>query len=172
MKAAIVLGKEYPIIEQKSNQNKVEFKEDQLLIYFKDRSASSLLKNFLSDLLFNKISEISEAIKKEGKIDLLGNLDFEITEKIDNKKTRIAKLKGNRIILKQDIVALPENVLRYILAHEIAHVANKSHTKKFWKTVGLICPNYKEPQEQLTNLNNHLVKTIEIGNVPITKLLQ
>ena len=156
MKTITVLGKEYSIIEQKNDRNKIEFKKDQLLIDFKDKSTSSLLKEFLSDLLFNKVSEISEAIKKEGKIDLLGNLDFEIIEKIDNKKTRIAKLKGNKIILRQDIVALPENVLKYILAHEIAHVANKSHTKKFWKTIELICPNYKEPQEQLINLNKHL----------------
>lgn len=154
MKTTIVLGKEYPIIEQKSGQNKVEFKEDQLLINFKDRSAGSLLKEFLSDLLFNKVSEISETIKKEGKIDLLGNLDFEITDKIDNKKTRIAKLKSNKIILKQDIVTLPENVLKYILAHEIAHVTNKSHTKKFWKTVELICPEYNEAQLQLVSKSN------------------
>jgi predicted metal-dependent hydrolase len=156
MKTITVLDKEYSITEQKNDRNKVEFKEDQLLINFKDRSASSLLKEFLSDLLFNKVSEISEAIKKEGKIDLLGNLDFEIVEKIDKKKTRIAKLKGNKIILKQDLVALPENVIKYVIAHEIAHVSNKGHTKRFWKTVELICPNYKDAKKQLQILNNQL----------------
>jgi len=73
--------------------------------------------------------EIHEEIRKEGKIDLLGNLDFEIAKRIDNKRERIAKLKGNRIILQLDAIALPENILRYIVAHEIAHIENKRHDK-------------------------------------------
>ena len=88
--------------------------------------------------------EIYEIIKKEEKIGLLGTLDFEITDQIDNKKTRIAKLKGNKIILKQDLISLPENLIKYVLAHEMAHISNKRHTKRFWKTVELIIPKYKD----------------------------
>ena len=96
--------------------------------------------------------EIYAEIKQEGKIDILGNLDFEIVKRIDNKKERIAKLKGNRIILQLDAIVLPENILRYIVAHEIVHVENKRHTKKFWKTVELICPDLREAQQQLKSL--------------------
>ena len=158
MKTITVLGKKYSIIEQKNQRNKVEFKQDQLLIEYEYKSPDSLLEDFLSDLLFNKVSDIADYFKKEGKIDLLGNLDFEITKKIDNKKTRIAKLKGNKIILKQDIVALPENVIKYVIAHELAHVSNKGHTKRFWKTVELICPNYNDAKKQLLILNNNIVR--------------
>ena len=151
MKTITVLGKDYTITEEKADKDIVQLKESRVLITCNRRSAESLLKEFLADLLFNKLVEIYEQIKKEGKIDLLGNLDFEITKKIDNKKDRIAKFKGNRIILKLDAVALPETVLRYIVAHEIAHVTTKRHTRKFWKTVELICPSFREAQQQLTN---------------------
>jgi len=53
------------------------------------------------------------------------------------KKGRIAKLKGNRIILQLYGIALPENILEYIVAHEVAHIENKRHTTKFSKTVEL-----------------------------------
>lgn len=146
-----IFGKDYPIVEEKTDT--VQFNEEKVSIPSNRRPPESLLKEFLADLLFNKLEEIHEEIKKEGKIDLLGNLDFEIAKRIDNKKDRIAKLKGNRIILKLDAVALPENVLRYIVAHEIAHVVNKRHTTKFWKMVELICPNFREFQQQLTKFS-------------------
>jgi len=55
-------------------------------------------------------------------------------------------------VKKLDAIALPENILRYIVAHEVAHIENKRHTTKFWKTVELICPNFREAQQALTNL--------------------
>ena len=119
-----IFGKDYPIVEERTDT--VQFNEKRVSIPSNRRPPELLLKEFLADLLFNKLEEIHEEIKQEGKIDLLGNLDFEIVKRIDNKKGRIAKLKGNRIILQLDAIALPENILRYIVAHEIAHVENKS----------------------------------------------
>ena len=152
MEVVTIFGKNYPIVEEKSET--VQFNEDRVFIPFNRRSPESLLKEFLADLLFNKLEEIHEEIRKEGKIDLLGNLDFEIVKRIDNKKERIAKLKGNRIILQLDAIALPEGILRYIVAHEIAHIENKRHTRKFWKTVEVICPNFREAQQQLINIGS------------------
>jgi len=149
--AVTIFGKDYLIVEEKTDT--VQLNEERVSIPSNKNQPGSLLKEFLADLLFNKLEEIHEKIKKEGKIDLLGNLDFEIAKKIDNKKWRIAKLKGNRIILQLDSIALPENILRYIVAHEIAHVENKRHTRKFWKTVELVCPNFRESQQQLENLS-------------------
>ncbi len=156
MEVVTILGKDYPILEERANKDIVQINKGRVSINSNRRLPESLLKEFLEGLLFNKLEEIHEEIKKGGKIDLLGNLDFEITERIDNKKGRIAKLKGNRIILQLDAIALPENILRYIVAHEIAHVENKRHTKKFWKTVELICPNFREAQQQLTGFGKEI----------------
>jgi len=120
IEAVTIFGKDYPIVEEKIDT--VQFNEERVFIPFNKRSPESLLKEFLADLLFSKLEEIYEEMRKEGKIDLLGNLDFEIVKRIDNKKGRIAKLKGNRIILQLDAIALPENILRYIVAHEVAHM--------------------------------------------------
>ncbi|NHJ33598.1 MAG: M48 family metallopeptidase [Asgard group archaeon] len=153
IEAVTIFGKDYPIVEEKTDT--IQFNENKVSIPFKKEPLEPQLEEFLSELLFSKLEEIHKEIEKEGKINLLGNLDFEITQKIDNKKHRIAKLKGNKIILKSTVITFPENILRYIFAHEIAHVENKRHTRKFWKTVELIYPNFKEAKKQLAALGTY-----------------
>jgi len=65
-----------------------------------------------------------------------------------------AKLKGNKVMVKLNAVALPESALKYIVAHEIGHATSKRHTKTFWKTVALIYPEYKEAQQLLLRLSS------------------
>lgn len=84
---------------------------------------------------------------------MFGNLDFEVVEKIDGKKEKIAKLKGNRILVKSKAIEFPKTVLQYIIAHEVAHIAIKKHTRRFWQTVKLMCPSYEE-SEKLLEVNN------------------
>jgi predicted metal-dependent hydrolase len=100
-------------------------------------------KDSSADLLYSQLFKIYEQIKREGKVEVFGNLDFEVVEKIDNKKQRIAKLKGNKILVKLNAVALPKSALKYIVAHEIAHTFTKRHTRKFWKIVETIYPNFE-----------------------------
>lgn len=69
---------------------------------------------------------------------------------------RIAKLKGNRILVKTHAVILPEETLKYIIAHEIAHTFTKMHTEKFWKIVKKISPNFKEEQKIIQKYKNIL----------------
>ena len=112
--------------------------------------AKNLDKEHLEILLHSKLCQIFDQIKKERRIEILGNLDFEIVENIDNKKQRIAKLKGNTILVKLNSVKLPEEALRYIVAHEIVHTFTTRHTEQFWKIVETIYPNYEKGLKLLT----------------------
>jgi predicted metal-dependent hydrolase len=150
MKEITIFGKQYTVTEQKSNKDHIKLQGNQLLVHKNKKTTKTLLKDFLSQLLYEKLHDISKSINKEGKISIFGNLDFEITENIDNKKQRIAKLKGNKILVKLNAVTLPENALKYMVTHELAHIATKQHTKKFWKTVKLIYPNYEAAKKLLT----------------------
>jgi hypothetical protein len=38
----------------------------------------------------------------------------------------------------------PREVINYLIAHETSHLKHLDHSAKFWNTVELICPNYKE----------------------------
>jgi hypothetical protein len=99
--------------------------------------------------LYSRLFKIYEELRREKRIEVFGNLDFEVVQTIDGKKQRIAKLKGNRIIVKLDAVSLPRSALRYVIVHEIAHIVAKRHTKRFWKIVEAIYPNFEKGQKLL-----------------------
>lgn len=159
MKALKVFGKTIKVEEQKSNRDSVGFANGKIVIASYERPASTLLKEFLEDLLYSQLCKIYEQITNEGKIELFGDLDFEILEKIDGKKGRIAKLKGNRVLVKLSAVASPESALRYMLAHEIAHIFMTRHSKKFWRVVETICPDFEDGQKLFTEYQKFLIES-------------
>lgn len=156
MKKLMIFGKNSRVIEQKSDKDLVEFKNNKITVSSCKMLSSLLLNEFLADLLYSHLTKIYEKMKKEGKIEVFGDLDFEIVEKIDNKKQRIAKLKGNKVLVKLNAVALPKSVFKYVIAHEIAHIFTERHTSRFWKTVELMCPNFEEPRRLLTKYGDYI----------------
>ena len=157
MKTVKVFGKTVKVGEEKSNKDSVQFTNTTILIATCQRPASSLLKEFLEDLLYSQLCKIYEQIRNEGKIELFGDLDFEIMEKIDGKKDRIAKLKGNKIWVKLSAVICPESVLQYVIAHEIAHIFTKRHSKKFWTLVETIYPDFENGQKLFMKYHRFLI---------------
>jgi len=105
--------------------------------------------DYSAELLYSELFRIYEQIRKERRIEVFGDLDFEVVEKIDNKKHRIAKLKGNKILVQLNALRLPKSALKYIIAHEIAHTLTKRHTRRFWKVVETIYPKFETGQNLL-----------------------
>jgi len=153
----MIFGKNYTILEQSSDKNLVKFKNNKIIISSCKTPSSFLLREFLTELLNSQLAKIYEKMKKEKKVEVFGDLHFRIVEKIDNKKERVAKLDGNKVLVKLNAVALPKSVLKYVIAHEIAHIFAKKHTKRFWKTVELMCPNFKKSQKLIRRYSNHII---------------
>ena len=160
MKRITIFGKNYTIIEQKSDRDSIQVINNKIIIKANEKSPESLLKEYLTDCLYSELIKIYEQIRKEGKFEIFGDLDFEIVEKIDNKKQRIAKQKGNKILVKINAVALPKSALKYIIVHEIAHIFTKKHTEKFWKIVKTIYPNFEEGRDILEKYKEALLDPI------------
>lgn len=143
MKDVVIFGKRFSIVERRSDSDFVEVKGRVIVVNRKKRTARSLLKEFLAEKLYSRLIDLYEEMMKCGKVEVLGDLDFEVVGSIDNKRRRIAKLKGNKILVRLNAVALPEPALKYIIAHEVAHIFNKRHTKRFWRMVESIYPEYE-----------------------------
>ncbi|MDD2760773.1 MAG: SprT family zinc-dependent metalloprotease [Methylomonas sp.] len=47
------------------------------------------------------------------------------------------------------VIQLPQKLLRYIVAHEAAHLLEKHHSPEFWQIVERLLPNYLELQTEL-----------------------
>ena len=109
------------------------------------------------DVLTNEVKEFQlklEAILKEfleqGSIEVYGNLKIVVTS--FNRPSRIAFQKGNTIYVSIKARRYPDSVLRYIIAHELAHLVVKRHTWRFWKIVGIIYPEYEKGKEELVKI--------------------
>ncbi|MGA7370638.1 MAG: SprT family zinc-dependent metalloprotease [Nitrososphaeraceae archaeon] len=45
--------------------------------------------------------------------------------------------------------ALPNNVIDYVIVHELLHLIELNHSKRFWELIRLNCPTYKEDRKWL-----------------------
>ena len=85
-----------------------------------------------------KLEAILKEFLEQGSIEVYGDLKIVVTS--FNKPSRIAFQKGNTIYISIKARRYPDFVLRYIIAHELTHLAGKRHTWRFWKIVRIIYP--------------------------------
>jgi predicted metal-dependent hydrolase len=53
------------------------------------------------------------------------------------------------IMLNASLLLLPEECLRYVIIHELAHRLVHRHSTRFWKTVACACPEYDSLRARL-----------------------
>jgi predicted metal-dependent hydrolase len=96
-----------------------------------------------TETLHRRLVSVYEEMKRSEKFELSRDLDFQVTKQIDGKKQRVAKLKGNRVLVTVNTVSLPRSALKYVIAHEVAHKFTKKHSERFWQVVENLYPQYK-----------------------------
>ena len=47
------------------------------------------------------------------------------------------------------LILAPPEVLDYVAAHEVAHLAEMNHSPAFWAVVARLCPNHAQPRQWL-----------------------
>jgi len=64
---------------------------------------------------------------------------------VRNQKTRWGSCsRRQNISLNLRIIMAPFEVVEYIIIHELAHLKEMNHSKRFWQVVGDFCPDYKK----------------------------
>ncbi|MCB9822799.1 M48 family metallopeptidase [Candidatus Nomurabacteria bacterium] len=58
---------------------------------------------------------------------------------------------SGEIVLNIWLMQLPEDLINYVLCHELAHLNNHNHQAKFWSEVEAMVPDYKILRKQLKN---------------------
>ena len=64
--------------------------------------------------------------------------------------------KTRNILLNMKLFFAPDDVIKYVMAHELSHIHVSGHTEEFWNTVAISCPNHKELRRWLRKNGNTL----------------
>ena len=54
-----------------------------------------------------------------------------------------------RIFINWRIILAPHSIVDYVVVHELCHLVHHDHSKKFWKLLGIIIPDYQERKDWL-----------------------
>lgn len=101
---------------------------------------------------------ITEAFRVEAKEYLPQRLEFWAQRfglkykdlAIKNMTSRWGSCSGhNNINLNLHLIRLPEELIDYVLLHELAHTKEKNHSQKFWNYLQQMLPNAKELNKKL-----------------------
>lgn len=67
------------------------------------------------------------------------------------------------------LIFAPQNVLDYVVVHELCHLTHMNHSKDFWNMVSCIMPGYKEAKNWLREHGQelNLITYLENQGIPI-----
>lgn len=58
------------------------------------------------------------------------------------------------------LVLCPSDVLDYVVVHELCHLKEMNHSKKFWAEVEKVCPDYEKHKKWLRDNGGQLIERI------------
>ena len=137
--------------------------------FFINKTRESIIANFPNNTAF-KLPEIQnqirdlliEVFREEAKSYLPERTHLLASQKelqfqkvtIRNTKTRWGSCSfKNNISLSLHLMRLPNELIDYVILHELAHTLIKNHSSDFWNTLEAICPNSKVLDKKLKSYN-------------------
>ena len=145
-----LLGKNKIIKFVQSKNNFIENSGNELIIFSNDENHSNVFKKWVK----LKTVEHSKIFIKRFSENLKVNISkIKITDSYSYWGACNSK---SEIIINWRLLFCPEKVLEYIIAHELCHLIEFNHSKKFWQLVDTITKQRKSAQAWLKKNNNYM----------------
>ena len=141
-------GRSYPLklIEQTKKRTKLIFDQELFLLYYHHYDEVLCQKHV--DDFYREESKLLVPIlveKWSAQMALAATgIRFRKTKRQWGSCSGKNVLSFNTMLMK-----LPQDVIQYIIVHELAHIKHKHHQKSFWKLVETHIPNYKQHVTEL-----------------------
>lgn len=138
----LVLGEEMPVSQVLSERTNVESLTSDELI----KKVKHFYKKKAKRVITAKVTEFSQL------------MDISVNNvRITSAKTRWGSCssKGN-VNFSWYLIMAPEEQVDYVIIHELAHIKQMNHSKRFWNIVEKYLPDYKIRRKKLKELQSRL----------------
>jgi len=157
----IIVGKEKYFLRisyGEKNRSTARIEEETIIMNISsglsDEKKSQHIKELISKCVARKrFPEIKRRIEELNELYCQKDIN-KITLRHNNSKWGSCSEKGN-INISTRILFAPPEVFDYLAIHELTHLIEQNHSKKFWKLIKRAMPNYKEKRGWLKE-NGHL----------------
>ena len=145
----LYLGKEFPIkVTQDINtmQDYVVFEEDMLKIYVKQLEDAKI-KQALKRFYYQECKKLVErSIRSYQKHFKTKPRSIRISDNNSNWGTCDSR---QQLTFNWKLAMAPQQVIDYVVVHEMCHMVHLNHDRSFWRLVGKILPDYEERENWL-----------------------
>ena len=155
----IIAGVALRLSESASSKNYSKFRvmEGELVIKLKSGLSIKVpaAQEFILKSVKKMIVEVARdklGIALEQKSRMCGISFSDFTTSIT--KSKWGSCNSKKVIhLNAWLVLLPDDLVDYVVSHELSHINNMNHSKQFWSQVGGLHPNYKASKLKLKKYN-------------------
>ncbi|MEK6733531.1 MAG: SprT family zinc-dependent metalloprotease, partial [Pseudomonadota bacterium] len=155
-----IFGDEYDIIQNDKNiRDSIIIENNKIIISssMKDLNINSLLISKLKKIFKQELEKAVSLYAKEI------NVSYKSIS-IKDTKTRwgSCSTSGN-LSFSWRLIFAPKSVFEYVVIHELCHIKEMNHSRRFWRIVESICPNYKQSVMWLKQNGQVLHKILEVS---------
>jgi predicted metal-dependent hydrolase len=145
------LGKSYPlIIYNNAKKSCVLLDNNQISCFLKENSSEDLKQKLLKQWYVTQIKLIlPELIKKWEPV--LGVEVYQWGVRAMKTRWGSCNIVKHRIWINTNLIYKPSICLEYVLVHEMVHLLEPSHNKRFHALMSHFMPDWKEIKKKLTN---------------------
>lgn len=120
----------------------------------KQRQRASLIKTYSEEEIKNLRKKAKEIIPERVKIysEIIGVTPKSV--KITSAKKRYGSCSAkNNLCFSLYLADFPIDAIDYVVVHELCHILEHNHSRRFWARVAKYLPDYKQREQILKNKN-------------------
>jgi predicted metal-dependent hydrolase len=139
----LFLGEEYIILHSGMLRGITYLNDKKIIVSGSETNTKNKIIQFFKDELDKIARELIKAHAHSMKIKI-SKLD------IRNTTSRWGSCSSNgRVMLSLKLIMCPYDIIEYVIVHELCHLFEMNHSKKFWQLVSKNFPDYKNAEKWL-----------------------